>query len=229
MRIAFYDPRTQQKALGQLNKIKQGTRPFNEFLNDFNRLILEAEGWSWDDVIKKGYLKAAIATGLIRGTVGMKEEQSYAEYCSQLRMVSDQLAEVKELSAQNDGWKQKTSGHSPEPSAAYTAAEPMEWEATTTTATAAARIKKEPRWASREEIERRKRERLCLRCGRDGHMVRDCHAKLKNEKKEVHTATAAAAAAAPAKKTKTKTKKRAETKAVEAEETSSDSEESGKE
>ena len=43
---AFRDPRYQQKALSQLNKIKQGTRLFNEFLNEFNRLILEAEGWS---------------------------------------------------------------------------------------------------------------------------------------------------------------------------------------
>lgn len=71
---AFRDPRCQQKALSQLNKTRQGTRPFNEFLNEFNRLILEAEGWGWDDVIKKGYLKAAIATSLIRGTVGIQEQ-----------------------------------------------------------------------------------------------------------------------------------------------------------
>jgi hypothetical protein len=214
MGTAFRDPRHQQKALSQLNKIKQGARPFNEFLNEFNRLILEAEGWGWADVIKKGYLKAAIATALVRGTVGMKEEQSYEEYCSQLRMVSDQLAEVKELSARGDWWRQKSGGHSSE--AVQAPADSMEWEATTATATAPM-MKKESRWASREEIERRRKQGLCLRCGRDGHMVRDCHAKLAKGEKKKALVTAAG-----------KTK-RTETRNVEVKETSSESEGSGKE
>ena len=91
----------------------------------------------------------------------------------------------------------------------------MEWEATTATATAAL-TKKEPRWASREEVERRKQEGLCLRCGKDGHMVRDCQARLGKAKKEKTYV-------AMAKKTKKRRDK------VNAEETSSESESSGKE
>ncbi len=90
MKIAFSDPRQRQKALGELNRMKQGKRPLGDFLNDFNRLILEAKGWSWDDEIKKAYLKAAISVELIIGTVGMKEEGSYDDYYSQLRMMSNQ-------------------------------------------------------------------------------------------------------------------------------------------
>lgn len=69
MKSACRDPRRQQKALSQLNSVKQGGCPLNEFLNEFDHLILEAEGWGWDDMIKKGYLKSAIATALVRGTV----------------------------------------------------------------------------------------------------------------------------------------------------------------
>jgi hypothetical protein len=42
LRVAFLDPRLQQKALGQINYTKQGSRLFGEFINEFDRLILEA-------------------------------------------------------------------------------------------------------------------------------------------------------------------------------------------
>ena len=82
-----------------MNRVRQKSTPLGEFLSDFNRLILEAEGWGWQDEIKKGYLKAAISTELIEGIVGTKEEESYEEYCSQLRMINDQLVEVKSIKA----------------------------------------------------------------------------------------------------------------------------------
>jgi hypothetical protein len=176
MKIAFRDPRQRQKALGQLNRTKQGSQPLNEFLNEFNRLILEAEGWGWDDVIKKGYLKAALSSKLILSTVGMKEEESYDEYCSQLRMVSDQLAEVKDLTARRTGWW-KEKARSPSPPRTTAPLESMDWEPTPRIA--GHRTIKEPRWAPPEEVERRKREGLCLRCGKDGHFVGQCRAKLR--------------------------------------------------
>lgn len=118
MRLAFHDPRHQQKALDMLNRTKQGKRPLNDFLNDFSRLILEAEGWGWDDMIKKGYLKAAISTRLMTAMVGVNEERSYEGYCAQLRMVSDQLDQVHELTARRQAWQRK---YEPSP----TAPEPM--------------------------------------------------------------------------------------------------------
>ena len=50
---------------------------------------------------------------------------------------------------------------------------------------------KELRWASEDEVARRREEGLCLRCGRKGHIVKECKANLsrdKKEKKEVRVA-----------------------------------------
>jgi hypothetical protein len=188
MKTAFSDPRARQKALSELNRTKQGSRPFREFLSEFNRLILEAEGWGWDHEVKKGYLKAAISIKLITGFVGKDEEETYEGYCSQLRMVSDQLTEVADLTARRTNWRRQHTSQArfPEPGSGdpnipQTPAPPetMEWEPT---AGAAAVRTKEPRWASPEEVERRKNEGLCLRCGQDGHRVRDCRTKLKHPK-----------------------------------------------
>ncbi len=44
MQLAFHDSHHQQKALNALNHTKQGKHSLNDFLNNFNKLILKAVG-----------------------------------------------------------------------------------------------------------------------------------------------------------------------------------------
>jgi hypothetical protein len=185
MQLAFSDPRSRQKAMAQLNRTKQRSCPLSEFLNEFNRLILEAEGWNWDEVVKKGYLKAAISLKLLQATVGLREEESYEGYCSQLRMVDDQLAEVQDMTNR----RTTRQGERAASVQAEVPSEAMDWEPSVSTA-ATRTTRKEPRWASPEEINRRRKEELCLRCGEEGHFVRQCRTKLRTPKKKKITVAA---------------------------------------
>ena len=149
MRTAFSDPRRCQKALSQLNRTKQRSQPLNEFLNEFNRLILEAEGWGWSDVIKKGYLKTAFFMKLLTATVGLEKKELYDDYYFQFRKINDQLTELADLTSRRAGWGKKE----------YRAASPprtdlsdkMDWEPTTGAAVARTR---EPRWATPDKIKK---------------------------------------------------------------------------
>ncbi len=229
LRVAFQDPRRRQKALGQINRTKQGSRQFGEFLNEFNRLILEAEGWGWDDVIKKGYLKAALSTKLITAMVGVREDDSYESYCHQLRMVSDQLDEVAELTAWRTKRRAALSPKAVQPTTeAGRSYDAMDWQPTQTVAVSSAQTK-EPRWASDEVIEERRRSRLCLRCGRGGHRFRECRTKLRFPEEQIRAAPARTneeARVTPALKKKSETLKRTR---FEDENDSSASDDSGKE
>jgi hypothetical protein len=134
--------------------------------------------------VKKAYLKAAISHKLKNRTIGMNEAESYEEYCSQLRMISDQLADLQDWSSRRAGWKKEGFISPPkEPTP-----EIMDWELST--ATTATRTRRGPRWAPPEEIDRRREEGLCLRCGRKGHIVRHCRATLRTTKKDVKVAAA---------------------------------------
>jgi hypothetical protein len=155
MRIAFCDPRQRQKALSQLNRTKQGSRALDEFLNEFNRLILEAHGWGWEDFIKKGYLKAALSMKILEQTIGIAEKESYEDYCSQLRMVNDQMIEIKDLSANRSWGKSKETAKATGSGPPRTEPDAMDWEPSTAVATVRTTVK-EPRWASPEEVERRR-------------------------------------------------------------------------
>jgi hypothetical protein len=107
--------------------------------------------------------------------VGTREAVTYEEYCSQLRMTSDQLDEVKEKkNSFGRKWNNRTDVPTRTKSPAH---DTMDWELTTGVS-AAYTGSREPRWASDEEIDRRRREGLCLRCGDSNHRVRGCNARL---------------------------------------------------
>ena len=118
MDIAFLDPCVKEKALSALNHTKQGSTSLNNFLSQFDQLLLEAGGWGWDDTIKKGYLKDAITTWLLSALVGIEEKPLYEEFCNQLRRTADQLEEVCEKSTgrfSNTPWRRKSKKKSPQP------------------------------------------------------------------------------------------------------------------
>ncbi|KAH6665239.1 hypothetical protein B0J14DRAFT_492688, partial [Halenospora varia] len=70
------------KALAKLNTIRQGARSFVDFICDFDRLLLEAGGWNWDDRVKKGYLRATVPLRLLQATISVEEKPTYIEFCS---------------------------------------------------------------------------------------------------------------------------------------------------
>lgn len=185
MDIAFLDPRAKEKALTALNRTKQGKLSMNDFLGKFDQLLLEAGGWGWDDAIRKGYLKDALTTRMLTALVGMEEKASYEGYCQQLRRTADQLEEIQEKSSGRSFSRWKDRQESSQPPADH---DPMDLDAAITAAArvaVAGRATAGERWASDKEVNRRRQEGLCLRCGKDGHFVRDCRTKkLQQESKE---------------------------------------------
>ena len=89
MDTAFGDPRKIDKAVGQLSRIRQGSDSFRVFLSEFDRVLLEARGWGWDDIVKKGLLRKALSRKLLDQMILVEESVSYDGYCTQLRGVSD--------------------------------------------------------------------------------------------------------------------------------------------
>jgi hypothetical protein len=169
---AFLDPNLVSKALTRLNKMKQGTRSFREFIGDFEKTMLQARQFGLPDMTRIGYLKGALSPALLRELIGVEEKPEYDAYVSQLRRISDQMDEVKEL--ENRRQKFRRVAGTPAP---VSQPEPMDWQPTPVNAATAAvggRERQRARWVDQKEIDRRKNSGLCIRCGEEGHLIRAC-------------------------------------------------------
>ena len=192
LKTAFSDKAMQQKAVQKLNSIRQGKQPFNEFLNEFNRLLLEANGHDWDDAVKKGYLQKALNEELSDRMISVEDDE-FDDYCSQIRGVADRLERKRN---RKSGWnspstwhtygsKQRNSGPEVDPDA-------MDWEATrnaqprfgsnaqprpsqsSNRPPAQQGGRQRARWVSQEELRQRRQSGRCLRCGASSHFIGDC-------------------------------------------------------
>jgi hypothetical protein len=174
MDTAFADPQKEAKAVSKINKIKQGSRPFREFLQEFEQTLLEAKGWAWADTIKKGLLKAALSGELTDRLIGREEPTDYASYCAGIRKVADDLQAWKDARKFRARPGTQPLRTSPAP------AESMDWEPTRTTTAAAARTRQagteapRAKWVSKEVRSQRWEAGACLRCGSRDHRQENC-------------------------------------------------------
>ena len=189
MDITFSDPRAVQNTTMKLQGLKQGKQDFGGFLNDFDKLLLKAEGWSWPDAVKKSYLEPAIADALANEMVPVDESPTYLGYCSQLRAVWDRLQRRKDLRASKGGSHCDAAS-----SNEAQRGEEMDWEPTKASRTASSNARSgfgtratsnnagsaaastgiRAKWVSRQEIDRRFDAGACIRCGAEGHFTPDC-------------------------------------------------------
>jgi hypothetical protein len=174
---AFYDPQIPQRALEWINNKKQGGTPFRDFLQEFEQKLLEAGGWEFSDGIRKGYLKSALNLEIKTQLVAQVEPETYADYVNLVRLISDNLEEIKRLKRKRNGW---TPGHATV--GEKDAGEPMEWEPTAQVASGKPpnhrRIRPDNRprakWVSKGVLEKRRENQECLRCGGDDHFIQEC-------------------------------------------------------
>lgn len=184
LRLSFGDPHSKEKAQRKLHKLKQANRSFMEYFTEYRKLLLEAGGSDWPDEIRKSYLEAGLSLELQRCMIGKNAgNESFEDYCNELKQASDQL---EAFNLRNKGiWRSNHTiqrGTTPGKQGIMTlpqeaGADRMDWEPSKPLRTLRAAIETNGRratWVSPETLAYRREKSLCLRCGNQNHIVRDC-------------------------------------------------------
>lgn len=173
---AFSDPNLRTKAISRLSILRQKSRDIGEFLAEFEQYVIQAGGILWSDDVKIGYLYNALNPRLLQGLVGTAPSTSYEHFCSTLRLIEDQINRAQRAANRTTFNRSQTVPAASSSTTVRSGTVPMDWEPTKVGAVqqGANPSRKRAIRVSTQEIERRRTNQLCIRCGGKGHFINKC-------------------------------------------------------
>lgn len=175
--FSFKDRNLRERAIRALGNLKQANRPLAALLNEFSRLLMEAGGHDWDDEVKRSYLDNALNREMHDRLVTVEKKESFLEYIVQLQLIADRME--KNANRQNNNTNRQANrpnlpNFNANPAILTPPAVPqndqMDWEPTVSRH----QSRKTAKWVSKEEMNARKQQNLCIRCGASGHFIGRC-------------------------------------------------------
>lgn len=184
----YNDPNKKSRALRTLASLRQKeNEAFANFLPRFETALANAGGQEFSEAQRVTYLHLALNYEMQQHLVSFcpSLEEGYGTLVSHLHSVGSKLASLRNY--KNDHQRRRLDSRLMEPSHAKTIpslsknaqseAEAMDWEPTRALKINNTQPEQEGRrakWVSQETIGYRKQKNLCLRCGRPGHIIRQC-------------------------------------------------------
>jgi hypothetical protein len=172
----FGDPQKAERASQKLRYMRQNSRPFAEYLVEFNQTLSDAGGFGWNDVIKITMFRPTLHPKLQEALVTAPKEGTFREYTELAALYWDRLQGIMQRN-QRRNLPLPTGTSTKVPQAAPTAGsapEPMDWTAAGRSQTNTAGAKPRATWVSSAEIKARKAKGTCIRCGQPGHRIPTC-------------------------------------------------------
>lgn len=176
--FTFKDRNLRERAVRALGNLKQANRPLATLLNEFSRLLMEAGGHNWNDEVKRSYLDNALNHEMHDRLVTVEKKENFLEYVVQLQLIADRME--KNASQQHSNLNRRVNRSNPPnfntnpviltPPPAVPQSDQMDWEPTISRH----RSRQTAKWVSNEEINARKQQNLCIRCGASGHFISRC-------------------------------------------------------
>jgi len=186
----FGDRHKAQRAVETLRTMRQGPKElFSAFLPRFEKALADAGGMAWPDEVKRSHLDGAMTFELRRLTITMPPIATYGAYVNEILRVSDLYRSTMRYAPREQSTAHRGTGDA------------MDWEPTRAAAAAPLRDgqkKKRAQWVDQKEMEKRRQDGRCFRCGASGHRIDKCEFLEARPPREAHSARGPRAASGQA-------------------------------
>ena len=164
----YDDSNRAKRALRTLHSLQQSEKAvFAHFLPVFEKSLSEAGGLQWPDNVKINHLYNALSKGLKRTLIPVQLPSTYFDY---VRKVQELAARYESLE-KSTSYSNNSNNSSQKADKAAVENDSMDWEPVTTQSAALKEADKalkgkRAKWVPPAEIQKRKKEGRCYRCGR---------------------------------------------------------------
>jgi hypothetical protein len=170
----YGDPNAQSRAARRLHQIKQiSGQPFNRFLPKLEKEFADAGAINWPDEARRQILLGALNEEMSAALMNRGVPATYSGLVSRLHEITTDM-DALNLSKNRSNKAPRRQQKDPDSDA-------MDWTPTVSANRVNPRenrsrkgVDKRAKWASHEEMTRRREEGLCLRCGSDNHHIAEC-------------------------------------------------------
>lgn len=186
----YGDPNSKARAARRLHQMRQREdQPFSKFLPRLEKEFADAGALEWHDEAKRQILLQSLNRNMTESLMNRGIPPTFTGLISRLHEISNDMDALCINRPQRS--------RSPKTSRTEATYEPMDWTPTTTVASSAIQSQtnrrrygagtpqdrdrhltgKRAKWVSQDEIERRRAEGRCLRCGKDDCWISRCPMK----------------------------------------------------
>ena len=169
MDLRFSDPQAKAKALDKLQSMTQKqNEDIRDYLARFEQELLESEVVI-DNAIKISTFTRGLKPQVQRDIAVVNNNTDFETYCQEAIRIQDAHKRISFLSKTPFIPLSQPRAH-PDP-------DTMDWQPTRVNLAMpepTENAKRHAKWVPKDEITKRRQNRLCLRCGASGHMVRTC-------------------------------------------------------
>lgn len=175
----FSDPQAKAKALDRLQSMKQrATEDVRDYLARFESELLESEVLM-DNAVKISTFTRGLRTQVQRDIAMVDNTTNFETFCHEVIRIQDAHRRINFLN------KGATTFHSSHTVPAKHDPMAMDWEPTRAntvhpvlrnqrSTSQDTQAERRAKWVTQDVIEKRKANRLCIRCGASGHMISSC-------------------------------------------------------
>jgi hypothetical protein len=168
----YGDPNAQSRAARRLHQIKQTNgQPFTRFLPKLEKEFADAGAINWPDEARRQILLGALNEEMSAALMNRGVSATYSGLVSRLHEIT---TDMDALNLNKNERNKSSRRRQKDPDA-------MDWTPTVNANRTNSRenryrkgVDKRAKWASHEEMTRRREEGLCLRCGGDDHYIAEC-------------------------------------------------------
>jgi hypothetical protein len=173
----FLDPAAPAKARAAIQTLKQGQNDFNVHYQKFQLLLSQADMNKTADYLKIEAFQNTLAGDLLRAMIGSQsssDRETFESFVSRARHTWEELQIVSRITQKNPRYQATVEpALETDPDAMDTSVGAVQHLHSSSRSSRTNHPKGEY-WGSKETLEKRKREGLCLRCGHRSHFVKHC-------------------------------------------------------